>query len=609
MNFFNILLVLITVSDTFSMEVTVCDPDLRLTQFSIPEADACTDGKVTQLTKTCRGRLYNPTKMSVKIPVVACALVTTKWTGTEYFFGARTEKYSDAVYSPIDVARCQNAVNTKYDEELGRLNADGDGNYVTKNVVEPTFHWPTRTVVSAQNLVIIETSITYNSIDKTLYTPLEELVHCAIAHGSCQTGKYSYIWNWEENQVCPNTLINGSKYQEKDHDVVLNYHYEDRSTELGLSHINIQDLGLTYFSQQQCPQITTTCFGDKEIICLLNGDFLILEECSSKGAIAFFKEKIHMKNFSAGNGGFTYDMPFMSTYYPADRHLYSLNFEHALMADYARQQHDAMSRLECKLSAVLTSLLRIVSKSHPSEVLSYLTQKEVGAVSVGDTLQLLSCTNVSATVVPSMIYNGTFLSRPLVSFFVKNMTKYAQLYPDNIAYTRVGFIEQFNYLQNAMFNIGGQYVHFQNYSLTRISNKHVVPIQPLLDIKSVVLPDIDYEQLFHNRPREEVVSNDFGNILSIIQKNDLFNERLKQFFTNSEIVVPTSQGVTIDQLVSNNLSSVLSNIKNPWLIFLYILFNIMNNIWSVILTIGCLRWLYYHYTEDKNEDNNKPVHV
>ena len=53
------------------------------------------------------------------------------------------------------------------------------------------------------------------------------------------------------------------------------------------------------------------------------------------------------------------------------------------MAEYAGNLTSMIANLECKLSNTIVSVATILSKTHPSEVLSFLTQEDVGAKSKG----------------------------------------------------------------------------------------------------------------------------------------------------------------------------------------------------------------------------------
>ena len=61
------------------------------------------------------------------------------------------------------------------------------------------------------------------------------------------------------------------------------------------------------------------------------------------------------------------------------------------MAEYARNLTSTIANLECKLGNTIVSVATILSKTHPSEVLSFLTREKVDAKSKGDVLELLSC--------------------------------------------------------------------------------------------------------------------------------------------------------------------------------------------------------------------------
>ena len=309
-----------------------------------------------------------------------------------------------------------------------------------------------------------------------------------------------------------------------------------------------------------------------------------MQDCNASSALKFFKDSVHpmlkdaevMSQISKNVGD----------------EAASLNFSHEMMAMYARSMATTIKLLECRLGSALSTIFNILSKSHPSEVLTHLTKKEVGAIAIGDTMELLSCHNFSANVLPKMIYKGRFVSRPLISFMLRNSTQIGQIYPDTKAYIKVGFFEEYSPLQQATFFISGQFFYFQNYTLTKVSDKHVTSLYPQLEGKSVTIPDVDFQHLFRDRPREESISNDFGNIISIVQQNKMIAERMQLFFTDSGSAPVTASDVKIDHLTRTSVSSYLAYVQNPFLILFFFICQILNHFWGIVLTAFLIRHVY-----------------
>ena len=553
------------------MEVLLCDSNARIRQFHISSPQGCQQGETTYVGR-CRGSIYSPLKNLVVTPAFACTLITTRWEGVNYFFGSKVSKDFDPISQPLDVSRCQKIANSKRDLILGELVGFGDGYYATKNVIKRTYSWPSKSTAFAQNIVLMQTNITYDHLKEKISTPLAELKHCSIAYGTCKTEKYTFIWNWNDNRICPDTYNDSAKEQPVDFHYTLAPGATSEVAEHVLSHITLPELGMTFYSRLRCPEIVKTCFGeDVRPTCLPNGEFLLTTQCSRDTALEYQINSLYPKFKIPNDEAATF------------------NYEHQMVGAYSKNITKAITTLECRLSNALSSVINILSKTHPSEALSFLTQQEVGARSRGDLLEMLSCRNVTVNIAPQMIFDGQFVSRPLVTFFLHNESRTAQFYPDAKAYLQIGFFEKYNHLHQASFFISGRYYNFQNYTLVRSTDKHIIPLHFNLGIPAVALPAVNFENLFRDRPNRQDVSNDFANLVSLVQQNNLLTEKMTTYFSAMGELPSGHLGIKVDQLVSGNLSSYLSYIRNPFVIFILLILQIINQCWGIILLIYAIR--------------------
>ena len=122
-------------------------------------------------------------------------MVTIKWEGVYWFFGAKTQKTFKPVWTPLEFNRCKNSIAFHSDPDLGPLVDLGDGYYSTSNTIIPKYSWTMKTIDMVQNVRLVLTTIRYDHILKKMYTPLEELVGCNVAHGICRTIENTFIWN------------------------------------------------------------------------------------------------------------------------------------------------------------------------------------------------------------------------------------------------------------------------------------------------------------------------------------------------------------------------------------------------------------------------------
>ena len=345
------------ISYVHSVEVLLCDSTSRIRQYHIDPPKSCDTSEVQHITQ-CKGRLYSPLVNTVTIPVWACTLVTNRWSGTLFFFGSKVDKTYDPVYTPIDFARCQKIINSKRDAELGELKRKGVSYYVTQHPLKPAFRWPAQTTMFVRNIILRKTNITYDRVRERLFTSLGDLTHCGVSYGTCKTGKYTFLWSWNDDKVCPSDIHKNSTLQ----DIELHYKADTKVHEPVF--LSIPKLAMTFYKQVKCPPVVKTCFGEHLPICLPNGEFLLIAEdgCEGAASLIFYRTRL-LSRVHTNND----DLPA------------TFSFVTQIMAEYARNVSSDFSRLECRLSNAVSALVSIVAKTHPSEALSLLTNSQVGA--------------------------------------------------------------------------------------------------------------------------------------------------------------------------------------------------------------------------------------
>ena len=258
----------------------------------------------------------------------------------------------------------------------------------------------------------------------------------------------------------------------------------------------------------------------------------------------------------------------------------------------------SLSTLECKLSNALLSIISILAKTHPSEALSLLTQSDVAARSRGDVLEMLTCSNISVNILSTLKYKGRYVSRPLVSFSLRNETFIGQVYPDNRVYLQIGFFESYNYLMQSTFVIANKLYTFKNYSLIPSSHSNLHSLFYHLDVPSASFPSVDFNNLFRHRPKHNSIDTDFANVMSLAKQNQILTEKMYRYFgdlPDSSSLKPES--VTVDQMVGNDLFSYLSHVTNPFTIHFLLFLQIINQCWGLFLCLFVIKEVYIFFKE------------
>ena len=156
--------------------------------------------------------------------------------------------------------------------------------------------------------------------------------------------------------------------------------------------------------------------------------------------------------------------------------------------------------------------------THSKSLFSAVLGSPASARKLGDIFVTLACQTRLISIHTSLIYNGVYLTRPLVRFKdSNNSTILFQFYPDGHMHRRALYYSTlWDHAQNAIFRISKLFVHFKNYSFIPIDH-HVVELPAVkLESSPEIDLDLDFEESFHALHQFASTDLDRNNCLSPI---------------------------------------------------------------------------------------------
>ena len=560
------------------MEMTVCDRSRVVAQFRIPFPKPCFRHTPESIS-SCSVQIYNPKPNALKIPMFACSLSVTRWTTTKFFFGAKTSKIFDPIFQAISVSRCNKIALTLRDEVLGNLVSLNSDTFGTTNDVKVQYSWPKGVSGEVFNIILKNTSFIFEQTNRRMFSPLSEMKHCEISACFCKDQKFVFIWQFDANFLCP-VLTEGKNGSDA---FLTNLHYLQNGN---LSFIEIPQMALSFHSEVACSTYVKSCFAGRLVVCLPNGYILDLKTCNDSNNFDFFKLK----------------MMSSAPLFGVRPESATLNFISDVSATFLSELTHSVNFVDCKIEHSMSIMLRLLSKTYPSEILSLLLNRTVGALSIGDTLGLLHCENKTVTVKPFLKVGHLFSTRPLVDVFVNNISVTYQVYPDGIAYKELTFLEAYKPFQDAIFLMNDKLFHYKNYTLEISNSKVVIPIFPRIDAVSLHFPILDYELLLQNRPSYSTESVSYYSALSLLQSNVRSLDIIKSMYNDFLNFDPV---VKVEDVLRGSLSTSFSHIRSPFLIVLFYIFHLLSNFWVFVATLIFIRflWLRYKNKRVRNTDN------
>ena len=567
------------------LDILVCDNTRTTAQFHIPVPQLCVKRPPERIDE-CKVQLFDPRPQARAYPLWGCAFSTVRWSTVNYFFGAQTHEISEPVYQPAPLNRCHSALRTWNDDFLGKIVNVGGNVFSTLNKVNLVFTWPTGSSGVVRNLVLVNTSFVFDQANRHMYSSISPLRGCVVSAGACKDDKYTFLWKYTSRFLCPRGTKNQTKVGLDS--AVLHLQSDDT-----ISRIEIPGMGLSFHSAVPCSPFVKACFAGKRLFCLPNGYFLTIMRCNTTAMQEFFKSSTnaslvfsrHLDRLKRSKDLPTRDLNQMLTGSA------TLNYALDITADYMSKLTSQINFLDCNIERSLTISLKLIARSYPSEVLSLLLNKTVGATSSGDTLSLFPCVKRSVRLRSSLKLSDTFAFRPLVEDKIGDMTVIYQIYPDGNAYKQIVFKEKYKMNQDVTFFIKGVPHRYQNYTLQPNLHHKIAPITPSLDPISLHFPDVDFEELFESRPNFDAGGLNYYNLLALVQDNRVNVETMRKFWEELDYDDSSRPHIGLNSLTSQNLASVLAGIKSPLLFSVLLFLNALAGLWGVLLTVVLVRYI------------------
>ena len=538
----------------------LCDPNAPKTEYRVPRPKICKRQNLDKVL-TCKAKIHEVTSSITPIRVYICKKTVTTWQTTKWFFGAETQKIETKIANPPSPLFCQEWVQAKTADVVGDFSLTDDQVWATDNHPKLVFKWPTSMEGQVFNGFIQETKIFYDHTKNVLTGPVPSIATCNVHKGFCKLGSEILIWNTPNLIDCP--VVSTIE------DVML-LHFNSSND---LHRIELKDLGSSFHNWDKYESVSHKCFG-KETYNTNNGVLITPENCTYLSKTDYFKERHSNLNYhlKPNSGGSSTIIGFIQE--STDN-----------MAEIVANLTSDIHFLECQLENMLGNIYSILSRQFPGQILQGILGGYRAGITVGDVITELICVDIKATVLRSLEFNGTYSTRPLVSYIKNNETKYAQIYGDGNAYPGIHLKE--NFVQGRIFTflIGDKYYSYQNYTIAH-NNMHVQNLRPKLKSINESFTPLNYASIFEHLPRHIQGYEDINSILLTLNQGDVIQNKISNDLNIQEYEreqVDASVPITVAQNeVRDSFVNALSYISSPILTVIYIVLFHLALIWAAV---------------------------
>ena len=386
-------------------KLPLCHPEKVVNHFILDKSPSCNDIKMEK-TSSFQGDVFAPQKTLLEVDAVACSIITDHFEDTYYVY---FEKYSARVASitlPVSLPLCKQWNLQHHDRELGEFLpvSPRASALSTTNAHNPIYHWPYTTTSTTTNAMLIETSITFNSITLTGQHLLEPQLLCHTTEGYCTSNSAIYIFK-------PFTLECLVRSDPVVQNATILVHQLPQSMLF-----QVPGADLAFSSVFQCPSRIESCFLDYLSVQCTSTNFVIASRSNESNSLDMHKipttDLLDDSSYLHDAWSLVLAQAFESL---------SLNVEQELN-DLRRE----FLKLQCINARLQITNLRATQFINPSEALSALLNREAFATMGSLTLQEISCVRVTATLRPSLWIDNRLASRPLFTVYYGNRTRTAQ---------------------------------------------------------------------------------------------------------------------------------------------------------------------------------------
>ena len=490
-------------------------------------------------------KVYKPFNRVITLVGIACRRQTKIFNCVLFFFGSKSCTLVRTEYHLMERKECELAYERHY-TSAGRLLPDGDKTMRTRNILKPSYNWPTGKLIKVANFEMAVVDITKNIVT-------DEFHHIAMGRLSCKRKlKTCVSMNWRVNYVDPQEK--SCKTISKIENATLVIHRTSRGFLYEVKQTNLIASILT-----ECQPDAIACLKPKDktqFLCTLSGHIMEIPEESHVETIDTIQAEIpaSLRNIQAA----------ISTV----AHGEYLN--NKIMQQYLRT-------VTCETARANVVALMGSQKLNPSEVLSLLLEKNVQATYAAGTLRQLRCSVVQAVLQPTLNYKGHISNRPLFMAYVGTDAVLTSLRQGRFLSARIS--STITLTRRKTFNFNGSVLIFENNTL--------VDRQPAL--RTITIKNLQLKEGNLFDIQEENLNEDLQDVAG--SEEDITQQQLKNLLLLTKQQYE-DEGINIEQLLrethnidKNLVKKMLKMIKNTFWKKIQKTLQIISNIYVLLLTI------------------------
>ena len=469
-------------------------------------------------------KVYKPFNRVITLIGTACRRQTKTYNCILFFFGSKSCTLLKTEYHLMERKECELAYERHY-TSAGRLLPDGDKTMRTRNILKPSYYWPTGKLIKVINFEMAAITITKNIVT-------EEFHHISMGSLSCKRKfKTCVAGHWRINYV--DSQEKSCETIAKVENTTLIVHKTRRGFLFEVKQTNLIASILT-----KCQPDAIACLKPKD-----KTQFL----CTLSGHVIEIPEESHVETMDTTQVEIPASLRSIQAAISTVAHGEYLN--NRMLRQYLRT-------VTCETARANVVALMGSQKINPSEVLSLLLEKNVQATYTAGTLRQLRCSNVQAVLQPTLEYKGHISNRPLFMAYVGTEAILTSLRQGRFLSARIS--STITLTKRKTFNFNGSVLIFENNTL--------VDRQPAL--KKITIKNLEIEEENFFDIQEEDLNEDFQNMAG--SEEDITQQQLKNLLllTKQEY---EDEGVNIEELLmethnmdKNLVKKMLKMIKNTF---------------------------------------------
>ena len=430
-------------------EISVCSDSHATASYYIQGKTPCEQSRPAKV-EHCTVDIFDPKLLHLPVDAYACSLKSQRYTATTYFWGEKVVTKDDPELSAPMVSQCSYMTNKKELPGAGVLTPVGETSWETKNHIQPQFHWLQSSSGKALNAFLDKVILFYNQVTGEMTSGLTQMSTCRYQDGFCMSDATTLIWKVNPQTVCDQI----KKARVATANATLHYNKAGE-----LQRLDVPSITASFMDFVQDDKLLN-CFKSAQHSYLVAAEGLIIQfgVCEKEHkwgvrphVLKSFQELQESPNTYLLHESLTADINFLS-----------------------EMQNERMSELEAKLNLALCQqdnhlrqLLGMMAQMFPSEVLSMLMKKDVGAkVTTGGVITEMQCVSVNASLASSLkLEQNKYATKPLATVFMGNKTVIVQMHSANHWSQRIAFYATTPPNGYVTFKIGGRLVTYLNATL------------------------------------------------------------------------------------------------------------------------------------------------